>query len=74
MKIMSLFPVKTDKGGLFLLDIEITPKMMRDFEPFELDDYSKVIEFIDENYPDISYKERMAMIDKLLFSKDEEEQ
>lgn len=70
MKILSIMPPKTDKG-LCVLDIEITPKMMSDFEPFEIDEYNRVIEFIDEKYSNLFGLDRMNMIDKLLFTKDE---
>jgi hypothetical protein len=40
---------ETEDGG-FVMDIELHPKRISSFKPFELERYEKVIKFIDSKY------------------------
>lgn len=64
-KIIDFFG-KKDDGGI-VMDLELHPKRMLDFIPFEESEYDKVIAFINSKYPDLDMMERWEMIDKLLF-------
>lgn len=65
-KIISYLGDKEDGG--FVLDLDLHPKRMLEFIPFEESDYDKVISFIDSNHPNLGMRERWEMIDKLLFT------
>jgi len=70
-KIVS-FLGETEDGG-FVMDLELHPKRISSFKPFELERYEKVIKFIDSKYSEINKKERFELIDSLLYSESNKE-
>ena len=53
--------------GSHISNLELLPKRIKEFKPFELSTYQKVIEEVDKDIEIKTLKDRFEKIDELLF-------
>lgn len=62
---------KLSNGGQ-VMGIELPPKRMKNFKPFSLEKYRKVVDKVSKDFPDLNFAQRVNKIDKLLFENENE--
>ena len=65
IKVISFLGDLSDGGHISIL--ELLPKRIKEFKPFELSTYQKVIEKVDKDIEIKTLKDRFEKIDELLF-------